>query len=849
MNNGRILGAAFAVLAFACCALAIFFPDSKYSFDLEPSQLAQTKPGCWTWPLDQASLRLERFAVADTLSSVVFLGDRMIPLQSVHVRWPSTALPWHEIADGKLCLHLDEVRESQLTNHKISVIMIGAYSRVRAWCSGACGVMTLVFAFLFPLRMLQCLICLIHRGHWLAIVSVVLLLGVAIALRAGWMEPLAVQDVRILSEARVPWYAPFIWLLRRIESAGPGCCLWIALLIAVSRCRVLGWYSPSRRAIVRVQRALQRATIRQSRSIAIGGLALTALVSGWIGAGIRYLPDLAHYTGPMQGRLSWGDAADYLQGVQSLLANGHLTGFNQRRPINACLQAVRYGVAGGDRQFSMLIELAVFAMSLGLLTAMVARRFGPASAWAAFGFIWGFSRWYAASTLSELLGLTLGCWTVAVILMIRNRKDLPIALDLRNVALALLALAIATMAQTARPGALFGLPIFGGLIAVLAGRTVSSSLPRGLLSWRAMATMGAAVIIVMVGLMITKGLNAFYGDGQNQAGANFAHTLAGLTEGRSWSETMEAHHAEIEPLKTEGEVASFLYSLAFENMRNQPWVMCGQFQKAWYYFLRELPGALGQSGFPELGRLNVAKYIIVLIGFFACYQIVRNRRDASVLLLIALIVGIVLSVPIVFLDGKWRCLGATWPVLALGMSMSVSSNQTKEFRSKAIGQRIGLHCAWLILLVAMAFVGPCILHSFWKISSHLPDLAKEEIKPGNVITLRSMAMFHDTWIRVDDNLAKTSQAVDRKSWQLCMQESNVENLPEVLRLVDLSQAFAMTQRFDTQRDRLWWLVVPLSQKATSTAKLNRLVDFESLPTTGEFSLLAMPNLLLLKQAD
>ncbi|MGE3778325.1 MAG: hypothetical protein AB7F89_14150, partial [Pirellulaceae bacterium] len=437
--------------------------------------------------------------------------------------------------------------------------------------------------------------------------------------------------------------------------------------------------------------------------------ALLYLLSWWklsaYGPGQRSFSDAAPYSTPLGTAIAWSDGASYVEGIWALLDTGTLDEYSQRRAINACLAAARYALAGYRPAGAQLIQLVLLGVAMAFAHGALARRFGSWTALAAWCCCWGYARFYLITALSEPLGLTLGAYGLGLLLR---------ATEHRSRYLALGGLFSLSLAQAARPGALFILPALGCWIAWNSGRSF----------WQKCAWLAVAAATVMAGIGTLSLLNRIYGTPANDVGSNFAYTLAGLAMGKNWKEVRVHYDEELSRLPTEGAKARFLYAEAWEHFRRNPRTMVHEFRRGTSMFAVELfPSVItfaehaATRSFQSLRRLVIGTLmILVLVG---CMRIMIRGNGLPGLWLWGA-AGLLVSIPFVFLDGGWRIVAPVWPAITAWFATSLATRHRlvlwgrpppcDRYMTAPLSRAALLHGGILIAVLMTAASAPAIGH-------------------------------------------------------------------------------------------------------------------------------------------
>jgi len=479
--------------------------------------------------------------------------------------------------------------------------------------------------------------------------------------------------------------------------------------------------------------------IGSQRFVRYGWLAAVALVlfsfvrmSSWgLAATAAWSP--VETSSPFASSVSYSDAEGYLAGAYQLTSTGTLDPWNQRRPINATLLATRLALSNWNVDIAKWIQAFAAALAMAWVAREMASLFGWRSAWASIALMLGCGRLFLITTLSEPLGFTLGC--LALVGWLRQLHHGCMISGLAG-------LGFMTLAQGARPGALFILPAVAIWVACHSIQTISKILSeKGQTPFRigsktqVLASRGISFAITGLVAIIFLGANPLlsqiYGTGENLTGSNFSHTFAGLASGQSWAGVMTEYEAEIAKQPNEKEVARFLYAEGFRLIQDQPHVILRELAKGIVQFGIELPRFLtsitARSTIDSLGLLlGLQMCGLLMLTTLAIWRQWTDATASESWFWLLAAAGWMASVPFIFLDGGLRVLIATWPValawLATGIADPSSSLARGLSQDLSSGDLPGNHrshrsvvpirwclVALLISVVATAAGGPALL--------------------------------------------------------------------------------------------------------------------------------------------
>jgi len=359
------------------------------------------------------------------------------------------------------------------------------------------------------------------------------------------------------------------------------------------------------------------------------------------------------YYSHIGGVVPWSDAAGYYVGAESLLHTGNLDTWSQRRPLNAILLAVRFVLSGEDFRGAMVIQAGLFGLSALAASWVVAKSYGIRVGIALYALLFAFAALYLPTTLSEALGITLGCVAFTALWIAVERKSLFVYV---------LGLFFLAVAFSARPGAMLTLVT----LIVAAGRIFRQERPLGI------TAIGVAVGTVAAALAINRILLHLYGDGTGASFSNFSTVLYGLVVGgKGWTQV----YADFPILGTlpESAAAKFIYQQAWERFTSAPWlavkaVAVGMVVEPLRYLAQMARllflGSDGDLKVPAVLVALVALPLALVVGMGLIRWMKSERSPELAALFGYFWLGFWLSLPFFYMDGGIRSVAATHPLAA-----------------------------------------------------------------------------------------------------------------------------------------------------------------------------------------
>lgn len=327
------------------------------------------------------------------------------------------------------------------------------------------------------------------------------------------------------------------------------------------------------------------------------------------------------------------DAANYEAGALNLLWHGQLDSWNTRRPLMAVALATVFALNGANLMLTQLAFIALVAGAAVVAARAVWRTHGLAAAVLVLGTLVVFQSIHIGSFLSEMLGLPLGCLAFALLWTgLHDGRRWPVAAGL----------ALLSLGLNARAGAFFVLPV---LFVWLTWRARADGR-------RAMTlTAGWSAAAIVAGFIPARILTAMYGAPEGVAFGNLAPTLYGLAVGgKGWLQVY-ADHPAIKNLPSEAAHFTEIYRLALAAVLAEPW-------KLPLGVLRAYNDYIFNTGWINFFRNALVRAVTIALLLAGLIDAIRRRREIGPSFLLAVTVGVLLSVPILA-DGGARVYAAT----------------------------------------------------------------------------------------------------------------------------------------------------------------------------------------------
>lgn len=541
--------------------------------------------------------------------------------------------------------------------------------------------------------------------------------------------------------------------------------------------------------------------------ISIALIALTFVFRVAWGAGDGVIVDQHAYSAPLGSALAQSDAQQYEIGAQLLVLEGKLPEWNQRRPINTAWDSVELGLAGMDTVRGMALGAVLLGLAIGVLAQTIAGCCGSYAGWCVLVLCWGMSRFFVATQLSEVAGLTGGALAAACFV--------------RGICWASfgwygLGVLLMSLSQSSRPGAMFVLPALV-LLPTLLRQWQWSIAQSPVANWLVRTSCLGA--LVLVGLSVNPALNRFYGTNDNVSGSNFALTFAGLASGSSWREVEIEFEDALRKLPNEAERASFLYRVGWQRLRESPMTFAKQSLKGVAIFAYESPLSITVSlmqsrwGREPLFRMLLAVcWLAILLSVGSrMAKLSKSDRWPLVLFIVLASLGILASVPIVYLDGGIRVLVATWPLVFVFLAAPFYADDSVRDRDSApctaLSRGWSLKYAWTICLcwIIAVLTMPAMLHRIQGSESEF-NVAVEEDR--SVVVGKDVSLIV-SGLGPEINFEATPEGKSR--WLEAQRQVQLGQLPiEKPLLDDIVNARGGRLRtvIDIERGTQWYLFSP-----------------------------------------
>jgi hypothetical protein len=245
------------------------------------------------------------------------------------------------------------------------------------------------------------------------------------------------------------------------------------------------------------------------------------------------------------GLLPWFDSAGYYSESLRLLDGGIFSQISARRPIFPAFFSTLMLLTGRNLRLSVSLVTLLAAVSVWLLAREIRRSEKNAALPAVVTvLLFFYYRKFNGAVLSDTLGFTLGVLSLVFLWNSVSRKNLPSALA---------GLFCLTMGESARPGAVFALPMLF-LWIVFFFKSDESFWKRGLL----------AGVVLVAGILINTILTAVLAPGIAASYSNFANLIYSLVNGGTGWHAVYVDHPEFFVGNNEGYAAQQIYKVSWQ---------------------------------------------------------------------------------------------------------------------------------------------------------------------------------------------------------------------------------------------------------------------------------------------
>lgn len=412
-------------------------------------------------------------------------------------------------------------------------------------------------------------------------------------------------------------------------------------------------------------------------SLAYGLLAISLFILPLFNAWMLYPLGIEHSITPyaaLGGSLPWSDAHGYYNSANTILEFGTLDGWSTRRPLNAILFSMRLWLSNHNFQLALIIQALICGFSCYLAAKCVERTFGKMASMATFIILFVYAAIFIPTTLTEILGLTLG--SLAFVFLWKGIQTK------QPSTLFFFAGLILMVGMNVRAGALFVIP----LLCIWLGYHFKNESPTlaKKFNWHIpiFFTTGLLTAIAFNWAIV----NIYHAPTTGAIHGNFSYTLFGLVAGgKTW-----AHAFAVYPelaTKSEAEAAHFLYLKSYEIFIANPTLLllgilknlAGIFKSTINFF---------QSDPPQFPSLKVFVQLCGCMALFFGYRQFKKLykvNNNEIGLIRVVLIGMLLSVAMIWRDGGFRVFAVTIPFVATAIGVILSSyNSFSTFQLQSV---------------------------------------------------------------------------------------------------------------------------------------------------------------------
>ncbi len=497
-------------------------------------------------------------------------------------------------------------------------------------------------------------------------------------------------------------------------------------------------------------------------ALAVFGLPLAAM---WAGG-----PDGDNV---LLGTLQRFDASAYEGGAYRLWQLGELDEFGARRPFTVAALGALFAASGGSVVVAQLVFVWLNASAVFLASRAVASTHGLAAALPCFAALLTFYHWHIGSFLSENLGLALGALAFALLWegVRRDRAGL--------IAAGLVAL---SLGMNARAGALLVLPI---LVLWLTWRVRR----RGRLS--VAATLVWTLAATASGFVAGAALDRAYGTEDGLPFGNFAPTLYGVVVGNEGWLQVYRDHPEVQDIAISADRYREMYRLALERAADAPLTaLHGVIDTYNDFFIN--------TDWHEFYDDPVSRSVALILTLAGLWHAWRHRAQAQCALLLAIQLGVFLSVPMLA-DGGTRVFAASIPatgaLIGIGLVAILSylggARQTSEPKSVLAAPSLAL------LLAIGLLIAPAV--PFY---AGRPTAAVEPpVCEGDRLPIAVLDRADGSIVVLPDGDPRSTERAFRRAGAFAADN-------DTRLTVDVPPPFVLTRRWNPALGQMSWLAIP-----------------------------------------
>ena len=350
------------------------------------------------------------------------------------------------------------------------------------------------------------------------------------------------------------------------------------------------------------------------------------------------------------GLLPYNDASDYFNDALGLLDNQLFDGISVRRPIFTAFLSFLFALTGRNLQLSVLILVLINAVFCYLFAQQVKNLWGSTAAVTITLLIFFFYRRFIGTTLTEHVGLALGMAGSALLLSGARKTDRKFIL---------FGVFLLSLGMNVRAGALLVLPV-----VILWGSWIFRGKSRLSVSFIILG-----LIAVSLGFLINWGTEQLVVDPEIAASktgmfSNYSYTFYGLAVGGKGWAYINTDYPELRDVANKEAV---VYEYAFESIRQNPYLLIKGMASSFADFFSPRHGAFSflyaSSSDPCMmedftGSLSTCRIRNVSVGILPItYCMISTLTLRIVDTLTSLVVAVLLLIPFfwgIFISYKMR---------------------------------------------------------------------------------------------------------------------------------------------------------------------------------------------------
>lgn len=416
-------------------------------------------------------------------------------------------------------------------------------------------------------------------------------------------------------------------------------------------------------------------------------LALSA--NGWSG---RISSSDQNQTSSFAGLFPHFDALGYYLSPMGQVSTGDWGPFASRRPFAAGMRHLTEAAAGFSYVSTLVLQtfLVAAATFAAARSVIVWRGIWAGLAFCAFSYL--ITRPFIDTMLTEPLGLA---WAFLSVMFLVD------SMRLHSARYAFLGLIALTFAEITRMGSIFTIPALILWIALVFGDDL-----------RSRARLFALGCGAVVAVLLVQSLCAYlYGNPGSAIGGNFAYVICGLASGGDWATCPKLYAQEFSRLTTERDQDAYLYAQAIQMILHHPAGLVFGVIRNVRQIISDTPYFMVRGYNGPIPALPSYSLLLLVPGLI--FTLVRNRARGELSFWFLVLTSMVASAAIIFQDDGWRTMTATWPFVALLLSMGSASPTMSAFQREfppLLTVRSGL---LLIMVMVVAVVAAPAVTRLW----------------------------------------------------------------------------------------------------------------------------------------